>query len=117
MPDWQPGVRGLLHLTGPLDQPGTTYVLDQPGPRLRIEVLEVEAPRLHRQLEAFAWFGWIGTATFEPLPDGTTKFTYEYASRPGVRVYWPPLMALSAFFFGRAEVDQLKKVAERSTLN
>ncbi len=113
LPDWQPGAKALLELTGPLDEPGTTYVLNQPGPRLRIEVLRVEAPWLHQQIATFGPFAWIGTATFQPRPDGTTEFAFQYSRPPAAAWYWLPLMAILASFFGRAEFDRLKRLAER----
>jgi hypothetical protein len=61
VPEWQPGVKGVIEQTGPLDQPGTTYVLDQPGPRFGVEVLRVDAPRLHQQRE-----GSVGMAGSAP---------------------------------------------------
>jgi hypothetical protein len=114
--EWQPGVKGVIEQRGRLDEPGTTYLLDQPGPRLRIEVLRVDAPRLHEQLESFRWYGWIGTARFDPLPDGATRFSYAYAPSGRLRWLWLPLIALSAVLFGRAEFNRLKEVAERTAL-
>ncbi len=113
LPEWQLGATALLDMTGGLDQPGTSYVLDQPGPRLRIEVLRVDPPSLHRQLETFGRFAWIGTATFHPRRDGGTSFAFEYSRPANAPWYWLPVMTVLAFFFGRAEFDRLKRLADR----
>jgi uncharacterized protein YndB with AHSA1/START domain len=111
--EWQPGVRGVAEKTGRLDQAGTRYVVDQPGPRLSIEVLSVDPPQLHRQLESYRWYQWVGTARFEPLQGSRTRFSYEYAPRLGGFgwLLWPAMMVM-ALFFMRSEFDQLKAVAE-----
>ena len=69
--EWQPGLRGLIGRTGPLDAPGTSYVLDQPGPRLQVTVLQIDRPHLHEQRENFRWYGWVLTARFLPVDVGT----------------------------------------------
>jgi uncharacterized protein YndB with AHSA1/START domain len=115
LPEWQPGVKGLRAQTGPLDQAGTSYVLDQPGPEMRITVLRVEAPSLHEQLEALPWFGWIGTARFDALQNGRTRFTYRYATIGSRRWLAQPLVLISALLYGRTEFTRLKRVAEDLT--
>lgn len=109
--EWQPGLRGLSEQTGPLDQAGTTYVLDQPGPRLRVEVLRVHPPRFHEQRECFRWYGWIGQARFGPSPDGGTRFSYRYTPTGRYGWLWFPVIAASAIFVS-AEFNRLKKIAE-----
>jgi hypothetical protein len=116
MAEWQPGVIGVMEQTGPLDRAGSTYILDQPGPRLRIAILRVEQPSLHQQLEQLGLYRWIGTARFEPLPGGRTRFSYEYAPRGLVSWLLSPLMLVSALVFGRAEFSRLKTVAESTAV-
>lgn len=115
LPEWQPGLRGVTEQTGPLDEAGTSYVLDQPGPRLQVDVLRVDAPWLHEQLESFGWYSWIGTARFEPLPGNATRFIYLYTPAGRLRWLWLPLVAVSAVVFGRVEFNRLKTVAERNS--
>lgn len=112
--EWQPGVGGLRDQTGPLDQAGTSYVLDQRGPLFRIEVLRVEPPRLHQQLETLPWYSWVGTARFDPLPDGGTRFRYRYSARGHPRWLWSLVVTASALTLGRVEFNRLKRVAEET---
>jgi hypothetical protein len=105
-----------MEQTGPLDQAGSTYILDQPGPRLRIEILRVEQPSFHEQLEQLRWYRWIGTARFEPLPRGRTRFSYEYTPRGLVSWLLSPLIWVSALILGRAEFSRLKAVAETTAV-
>ncbi len=112
LPKWQPGLKGLRDQTGPLDEAGTSYVLDQPGPRLRITVLRVDPPRLHEQLESFRWYSWVGTARFQQLRNGGTRFIYEYSPRGRLRWLFGPLMTVSGLVYLGTEMNRLKMVAE-----
>ena len=109
---WQPGVRGVREATGPLDQVGSSYVLDQSGPPLRMTVQAAEPPRLHQQLESVGWYAWVGTARFEAADGGRTRFSYTY--RPHGRFGWLsfPLVALGAAIIGRTEFSRLRELAE-----
>jgi uncharacterized protein YndB with AHSA1/START domain len=112
LPEWQPGLRRLKELHGRLDGPGATYVLDQPGPRLRITVLQVARPNLHEQRADFLLFGWVLTARLLS-EGGGTRVVFEYRYGRGPRWLWGLIMGRLASTFGRAELDELKKVAER----
>jgi hypothetical protein len=113
--DWQPGVRAAVDQTGPPDRPGSSYVLDQPGPRLRITVLQVDPPHLHEQLETLGWYSWITAARFDELPGGRTRLSLGYTPRPrGVGWLLAPLLMIAGFFFMRREVELLGSVAERA---
>jgi uncharacterized protein YndB with AHSA1/START domain len=113
--DWQPGVRAVVDQTGLPDRPGSSYVLDQPGPRLRITVLEVDPPHLHEQLESSGWYAWITTARFDELGGGRTRLSLRYTPRPRT-VGWilAPLLMIAGFLFMRREVERLGSVAERA---
>ncbi len=116
LPEWQPGVRRVVGQTGPINQPGTTYALDQPGPRFTVTVLDVAAPHFHRQLESFRWYRWHGTARFDRLADGVTRFSYEYQPRlTGLGWLLAPLVTAMALVFMSREFDLLKDIAERRT--
>jgi uncharacterized protein YndB with AHSA1/START domain len=110
--EWQPALRGLIDRTGPLNAPGTSYVLDQPGPRLQITVLQADPPYLHEQRENFRWYGWVLAARFLPADTGTrTVFDYRYERGP--RWLWAFVMRRLASTFGRAELKQLGHIAEQ----
>jgi hypothetical protein len=113
--EWQPGLRGIRQLDGPLDRVGTTYILDQAGPELRIRITRVEPPTLHEQLEILRLYEWLATARFEPTAHGETRFTldadFRARSRLGRLVL--PLAGLSGRWFGKKEFDRFKEVAER----
>ena len=74
--DWM-DASGVSDLSGPLDQPGTTYTLVIAGPwRFRSQIVRVEAPRLHES----SGRGWLGATyrmvtTFEPTGEGTAEGT------------------------------------------
>jgi uncharacterized protein YndB with AHSA1/START domain len=110
--EWQPAVRGLIEASGRPDTPGATYVLDQPGPRLRVSVRAVDPPHLHEQDESFKLFGWRLTVRFIEVAGGT-RVVFEYRYGAGPRWLWGLVMRRLAFAFGRAELDGLKQVAER----
>ena len=62
--EWFPGVRSVEAISGPLDNPGTTYMLRfNPLRRSRVEVTEVEAPWMHTRRWDARPFGTYGTAT------------------------------------------------------
>ena len=62
--EWFPGVRSVEAISGPLDRPGTTYLLRfSPLVRSRVEVTEVEAPWMHTRRWNARPFGTRGTAT------------------------------------------------------
>jgi uncharacterized protein YndB with AHSA1/START domain len=111
-PEWQPAVRGLIDASGQPDTPGATYVLDQPGPRLRVRVLAVDPPRLHEQQEGFRLFAWVLTVRFLEVAGGT-RVVFEYRHGSGPRWLWGLVMRFLAFTFGRAELAMLKQAAER----
>ncbi len=117
LPAWQPGLRGVVDRTGPLDQPGTTYGLDQPGPPLRIRVLRVERPTLHEQLEGLPWYGWIGIAHFEALAGNRTRLRYEMHAQGRPRWLWSAVVTVSSLVYARTELNRLKAVAERAALS
>ena len=64
IPEWFPGARSVKHITGPLDQVGTTYALRfNPLIRSRVEVTEVEAPWMHTRRWDARPLGTHGRAT------------------------------------------------------
>jgi len=61
---WFPGARSVQDISGPLDQPGTTYVLRfNPLLRSRVEITEIEAPVMHTRVWNARPLGTRGRAT------------------------------------------------------
>ncbi len=73
--EWFPGARSVRDISGPLDQPGTTYVLRFKSlVRSRVEVTEVEAPVMHTRVWDARPFGTRGRATvLMHQEDGATR--------------------------------------------
>jgi uncharacterized protein YndB with AHSA1/START domain len=73
--EWFPGARSVRDISGPLDRPGTTYVLElNPIMRSRVEVTEVEEPVMHTRVWDARPFGTRGRATVLMHPeDGGTR--------------------------------------------
>ena len=95
IPEWFPGVRSVEEISGPLDQPGTTYALRfNPLVRSRVEVTEVEAPLMHTRRWDARPFGTHGTATLLLRPEeGGTHVDLDVT-------YGLPLGALGRLFEG-----------------
>jgi uncharacterized protein YndB with AHSA1/START domain len=70
IPEWFPGVRAVDAISGPLDRPGTSYVLRfNRLVRSRVEVLEAEPPVMHTRRWDARPFGSYGTATLLLRPE------------------------------------------------
>jgi uncharacterized protein YndB with AHSA1/START domain len=70
IPEWFPGVRSVEAIHGPLDRPGTSYVVRfNPLLRRRVEVTEVEAPVMHTRRWDARPLGKHGTATVLLRPE------------------------------------------------
>ena len=64
IPEWFPGARSVKHVSGPLDQVGTTYVIRfNPFLRSRVEVTEVDRPWMHTRRWDARPLGTHGRAT------------------------------------------------------
>jgi uncharacterized protein YndB with AHSA1/START domain len=111
--EWLRGMGKVTDVTGPLDQPGTSYVMWFSGRPTRNEVLEVQRPRLFRSHIGGSLFRGTNEARFDP-EDGGTRLTqrFETEGLPSsivVRIFatgsWP-----GSF---RAELETFKRIAER----
>jgi len=71
LPEWLVGLSKVTDRTGPLDQPGSSYVLWFSGRPARVEVLEVERPRRIRSRLGGGIFMGTTEARFEPEGAGT----------------------------------------------
>jgi uncharacterized protein YndB with AHSA1/START domain len=68
--EWFPGARSVEAITGPLDQPGTTYSLRfNRLVRSRVEVTEVESPVMHTRRWDARPLGTYGRATLLLRPE------------------------------------------------
>jgi uncharacterized protein YndB with AHSA1/START domain len=112
--EWQTGTRGLIDVSGPLDEPGTTYTVDAPGPDLHIEVTRVEAPGLTERSAHSRWYEWQGRARFDPTPEGWTRFTFdiEVTGTGVLGRLMAGLFRLIGPRFLASEFDGLKRTAE-----
>ena len=77
--DWFPGARSVARISGPLDQPGTTYLLKfNPLVRSRVKVTEVQAPVMHTRTWDARPFGSHGRATvLLRAEDGSTRVDFD----------------------------------------
>ena len=113
MGEWVGGVTGVTDVSGPVDQPGTTYVVHFGRMRSPTEILEVEPPR--RFVTRFG--NWVlrgrSSATFEPDGEGT-RVSQEFET-VGV------ISAISSWLFSRGsyegsfrgELEKFARIAER----
>jgi uncharacterized protein YndB with AHSA1/START domain len=113
MGDWVGGVTGVTDISGPIDRPGTTYVVHFGPVKSPTEILDVERPRRFATM-----FGsWIlrgrSSATFEPEGDGTrVRQEFETVGR---------ISAISSWVFSRGsyegsfrgELEKFARLAER----
>ena len=97
MGEWVGGVTGVSDFSGPIDDPGTTYVVHFGPMKSPTEILEVDPPRRF----ATRFGNWLlrgrASATFEPDGDGT-RVTQEFET-----VGW--ISALSSWVFSRGSYE------------
>jgi uncharacterized protein YndB with AHSA1/START domain len=113
MGEWVGGVTGVSDVSGPVDRPGTTYVVHFGPMKSPTEVLEADSPRRF----ATRFGNWIlrgrSAATFEPDGDGT-RIVQEFET-VGV------ISAISSWIFSRGsyegsfrgELEKFARIAER----
>jgi uncharacterized protein YndB with AHSA1/START domain len=113
MGEWVGGVTGVSDVSGPVDRPGTTYVVHFGPMKSPTEVLEADPPRRF----ATRFGNWIlrgrSAATFEPDGDGT-RIVQEFET-VGV------ISAISSWIFSRGsyegsfrgELEKFARIAER----
>jgi hypothetical protein len=113
MGEWVSGVTGVTHVSGSVDQAGTTYVVHFGPVKSPTEVLEVERPRLF----STRFGSWIlrgrSSAIFEP-DEGGTRVTQTFET-VGL------MSAISSWVFSRGsyegsfrgELEKFARIAER----
>jgi uncharacterized protein YndB with AHSA1/START domain len=91
MPNWVEGVTRVGEVSGPVDMPGTTYTIWFGRMRSRVEVLEVDRPRLFRSRIAGGLLTADNEARLERDGDGTrliqTFRTHGLMSRLWARIF------------------------------
>jgi uncharacterized protein YndB with AHSA1/START domain len=113
MKEWVGGVTKVTDVSGPLDQPGTSYTVWFGGMRSPTEVLEVERPRRIRSRFGNRVLRGETRVTLEPV-DGGTRLTQEFRTEGLI----PALMArifASGSYKGsfQGELNEFAKLAER----
>ena len=111
--EWLVGLSKITDRTGPVDHPGSSYVMWFSGRPAPVEVLEVERPRrISSRLKGGLFRGMIG-ATFDPEADGTRITQWSEPEGLG------PTIAAWVFSQGswrgsfRGELNTFKRIAER----
>ena len=112
MKEWVGGVTKVTDLTGPLDRPGTRYIVWFGPMKSPTEVLEVERP--HRFRTRFG--NWIlrgvNTTTFEPEGTGT-RIVVEMRTEGWVPAITSRLFALGSYKGSyQGELNEFAKLAE-----
>lgn len=115
--EWQPGVRAVTGVTGPLDQVGARYTLVVgPWPaRSRVEITRVQRPVLHEERVRALGIKATVTARFAPAQGGT-DLTFEWSFRVP---WWMGGRLLERFITrdggktSRLEIGLLKQLAEK----
>ena len=112
MKEWVGGVTKVTDLTGPLDRPGTRYIVWFGPMKSPTEVLEVERP--HRFRTRFG--NWIlrgvNTTTFEPEGTGT-RIVVEMRTEGWVPAITSRLFALGSYKGSyQGELNEFAKLAQ-----
>ena len=114
--EWNPAARGIVEQTGPLNEPGTRYVVDTRFGPFEVHVLRIEPPLLIEMLEGVGRRGEAHvTLHFKPTGDGRTKLIAEQTLTASGRLerLIAPLWARLSWVYGQLELRRLRSVAER----
>lgn len=96
MPEWVEGVSRVSDLSGPVDQPGTTYSVWFGRMRSSAEVVAVERPRLFRSRVSSRTLVAENEARFEP--DGTgTRLIQTFHARGLMSRLWARIFATGSY--------------------
>ena len=117
MTEWVGGVTGVTDLTGPIDVPGTRYVVRFGPVKSPTEILEVERP--HHVRTRFGSFILKGESDvrLEPIPDGT-RLTQVLRTRGLVSAITGRLFASGSFEGSfRGELEKFRSIVEREDLD
>lgn len=113
--EWNPVARSVTLEAGAFNRPGSRYRVETRYGLLRVEILEVDRPRLYRMREGSGWMESEATIRFEPLPGGRCRLVADASfERPGF-LGWllSPVISAAGRWWGRGELRRLKAVAER----
>jgi uncharacterized protein YndB with AHSA1/START domain len=113
MREWVGGVTGVADITGPVDRPGTRYVVRFGRMRSPTEILEVERPRHVRTRFGNLILKGESDVTFEPEGRGT-RLTQELRTRGVVSAVFGRIFATgSASGSFRGELETFVEIVER----
>lgn len=113
MHEWTGGVTGVTDVSGPLTEPGTSYVVHFGRMRSLSRVLEVERPR--RIVTSFGNRVLAGEseATFEPAEAGTFM-TQEFRTRGLIPGLMGRIFSIGSYKGSfRGELREFARIAER----
>ena len=112
MPDWIEGVTRITDVSGPINQPGTTYTVWFGRMASRAEVLAAERPRLFRGRISGALLTAENEARFEPNDDGT-RLTQTFRARGLMSRFWAGIFATGSYKGSfRGELKTFKRLVE-----
>jgi uncharacterized protein YndB with AHSA1/START domain len=117
MGEWVGGVTNVTDLSGPVDRPGTTYVVHFGPMRSPTQVLDAERPRRFATKFGNRILRGQSVATFEPEGDGT-RIVQEFETVGRIS-------AISAWLFSRGsyegsfrgELEKFARIAEREAVS
>ncbi len=112
MREWVGGVTDVTDVSGPVTQPGTTYVLSFGRMRSRVEILEVDPPRHFRSRGA----NWIlkldNDAVFQE-EGGGTRMRQTLVTKGLVSALFARIFATGSFKGSfRGELNEFKRLVE-----
>jgi len=113
MKEWVGGVTRVTDVSGPVDRPGTTYVVSFGKLRSPTVVLEAERPRrLSTRFGSWILRG-VNTTTFEPEGDGT-RITEVMQTEGWVSEVTSRLFSLGSYKGSyQGELNDFARLAER----
>jgi uncharacterized protein YndB with AHSA1/START domain len=112
-PEWVGGVARVTDVSGPLDQPGTRFIVHFGRMKSPTEVLDVERPRRFKTSFGNAILKGENSATFEPDGEGT-RLTQELRTRGLVSGFFGRIFAAGSYKGSfRGELMTFKQLAER----
>jgi uncharacterized protein YndB with AHSA1/START domain len=113
MHEWVGGVTGVTHLTGPVDQPGTTYQVLFGRMHSPTTVLEADRPRHFRTRFGNPILKGESDVTFEAEGDATL-LTQEFRTHGIVSAVAARLFATGSYKGSfRGELEAFRQIAER----
>jgi len=115
MTEWVGGVTGVTDVTGPIDRPGTRYVVHFGSMQSPTEVVEVERPRHIRTQFGNRILRGESNVQFEP-DGGGTRLTQEFRTTGIVSAIAARLFATGSWRGSfRGELETFRRMVEASS--